>query len=250
MKMKTMQIHPVAEMLPYLRKAQFNDLVEDIRAHGVREPILVNKAKDTIIDGRSRWMAAHDAGIKSADIPMEPFKGEEADIPAEILSRNLFRRHLTEDQRIMLVIKIRGKDIIEEAAERKSGALKGTFKKGANGKGGGTAREQAAKEAKVSTHKAQQAIAVFKAGKADEVLQGKKRLRDAAKGTRKKSTRPIKVKSLKERVWKDYSNLMKKYDKEDHREVKKLLRGMIDGKTPDSDGNGNGKSKAKANDKK
>jgi ParB-like chromosome segregation protein Spo0J len=242
--MKTMKIHPLAEMLPYLRKAQFTDLVGDIKANGVQIPVLVNKAKDTIIDGRSRWMAAHDAGIKSDDIPLEVFKGKDEDIPTIILSRNLFRRHLTEDQRIMLVVKIRGKSVVEEAAARKSGALTGAFKKGKNGNGkGGTAVEQLAGEAKVSTHKAQQAISVFKAGKADEVLAGKKRLRDAHKGLPKKKRKPLKVKSLKDEVWEKFSRLMKSFDKEQHREVRAILRGFLGGKTPDE--NGNGKSKAK-----
>jgi len=244
--MKQMKIHPVAEMLPYLRKAQFNDLVEDIKVNGVLVPVLVNKAKDTIIDGRSRWMAAHDAGVKSADIPMVVFKGKDEEIPSEILSRNLFRRHLTEDQRIMLVVKIRGSQIIEEAAERKKGALTGTFKKGKNGNGG-TSVEKVAAEAKVSTHKAQQAIKVFKAGKAEEVMRGKK-LRATAKSIPTKKRKPLKVKSLKERVWLKYSALLKSFDKEEHREVKKLLIAMASGKQPDpsgSNGNGNGNGKDK-----
>jgi ParB-like chromosome segregation protein Spo0J len=245
--MKKMNIHPVAEMLPYLRKAQFNDLVEDIKANGVKVPVLVNKAKDTIIDGRSRWMAAADAGIKEADIPLIVFKGKDEDIPSEILSRNLFRRHLSEDQRIMLVVKIRGKDVIEAAAERKKGALSGTFKKGKNGNGG-SAVDQLAKEAKVSTHKAQQAITVFKAGKAEEVMQGKK-LRSVSKSVPSKKRKPIKTKSLKEIIWNAYSSLMKRLKLQgwNMNEARAIIIGFAQGNTPDkSNGNGSGKSKAKA----
>ena len=236
-------------MLPYLRKAQFNDLVEDIKVNGVKVPVLVNKAKDTIIDGRSRWMAAHDAGIKTADIPLVVFKGKDEEIPSEILSRNLFRRHLSEDQRIMLVVKIRGKEVIEEAAERKKGALAGTFKKGKNGNGGSSV-DQMAKEAKVSTHKAQQAIKVFKAGKAEEVMEGKK-LRQVSKSIPVKKRKPIKTKSLKEIVWNAYSSLMKRLKLQgwNVNEAKTILRGFLDGNTPDKNGNGsngNGKSKSKA----
>ena len=62
----------------------------------------MNKDKDTIIDGRNRWMIAYDLGFTPDKVPMEVFEGEDEDIPGAILSLNLFRRHLTEDQRVAL----------------------------------------------------------------------------------------------------------------------------------------------------
>src|SRR6266567_3893929 len=112
--MKIMKIHEVAKLFPTLPAKEMKELREDIRKNGVILPVLVNKKKDTILDGRTRWMIAHELGLKESAVPTEVFKGKDEDIPGAILSRNILRRHLNDGQRVMLVAQIRGEKLEEE----------------------------------------------------------------------------------------------------------------------------------------
>jgi len=87
-----MKVHPAANLLPELPESEFADLKADIAARGLREAIL--RKEGLIIDGRHKLKACEQLSI-------EPFFQEYAgsDITAEILSRNILRRHLTATQR-------------------------------------------------------------------------------------------------------------------------------------------------------
>lgn len=90
-----MKFHPLADLFPLIEGADFDDLVEDIRQHGVREPIWTFKGQ--LLDGRNRWRAAESVG---ADCPVREYLGD--DPLGFVLSLNLKRRHLTESQRAMV----------------------------------------------------------------------------------------------------------------------------------------------------
>ena len=91
--------HDYASLFPLMDDAAFRDLVEDVREHGVREPIVMFEGK--ILDGRNRYLAARDCG---REYPVIEFTG--GDALAYVVSLNLKRRHLTDSQRAMVAAKL------------------------------------------------------------------------------------------------------------------------------------------------
>jgi N6-adenosine-specific RNA methylase IME4 len=95
----SIDFHPLANIFPLVDGDEFNGLVEDIRVHGVREPIWIYDGE--ILDGRNRYRASEVAGV---DCPMREYLGD--DPAAFVVSLNLKRRHLTESQRGMVAAKL------------------------------------------------------------------------------------------------------------------------------------------------
>src|ERR1700730_12615752 len=95
----TLSFHPLANIFPLLEGAEFVELVEDIRQHGQREPIVLYQ--NQILDGRNRHRACLAAGIACW---FEEYDGD--DPLAFVISLNLKRRHLNESQRAMVAAKL------------------------------------------------------------------------------------------------------------------------------------------------
>lgn len=125
----TLSFHPYANLFPLIEGQEFYDLAEDIRANGLHDPIVLVPADGghQILDGRNRYRALcwlvstgellgdtwgrwsgealtaawlsniDDIGLY-CDGPVE----NDAEALAFVLSKNLNRRHLTDDQRRML----------------------------------------------------------------------------------------------------------------------------------------------------
>jgi ParB-like chromosome segregation protein Spo0J len=93
--------HPLAEMFPVLKDAEFDDLVEDIRKHGLHEPISLFEQK--IIDGRNRERACKKAGVEPRYRSIK-FENHDA-AAAYVISKNICRRHLTPEQKRGLIKK-------------------------------------------------------------------------------------------------------------------------------------------------
>ncbi len=92
--MEELIYHPLADMFPLMEGEAFAELLKD-----VREPITLLDRQ--ILDGRNRYRAAREAGVKP---PICDYNG--SDPMAFVISANLHRRHLNESQRAMVASKI------------------------------------------------------------------------------------------------------------------------------------------------
>lgn len=87
-----MQFHPLAEVFPLIDGAEFEELVASIKAHGLREPIVVFEG--AILDGRNRYRACEKAGVEPR---FEEFTGD--DPLSFVEDINDKRRHYTSEQK-------------------------------------------------------------------------------------------------------------------------------------------------------
>ena len=95
----TLEFHALATLFPLLNGEDFDELVVDIEAHGLCEPIVMFEGK--ILDGRNRYRACIEAG---AEPTFTVYQGN--DPVAYVISLNLRRRHLDESQRAMVAAKL------------------------------------------------------------------------------------------------------------------------------------------------
>lgn len=111
--MMTLEFHEVADIFPLMEGVDFNEFRDDIRKHGLKEPIWLHNGK--IIDGRNRYMACQSLGIAPG---FREWNGV-GDLTAFVVSLNLHRRHLTDSQRAMVAAKI-AKKFEKSARERQA----------------------------------------------------------------------------------------------------------------------------------
>jgi len=132
-----LRIHPAAELFPLMGDDELAALGEDIRKHGLREPVVVirqyRRGEDgtldihdydhVLIDGRNRLDAMEAAGftlvrdgkldptLGHTALGLEPLTGayaeaEDVDPYAFVISANIHRRHLTAEQKRDLIAKL------------------------------------------------------------------------------------------------------------------------------------------------
>ncbi len=90
-------VHELAKFFPAMEGDDFAALCEDIKAHGLLNPIVLHE--DKILDGRNRARACEKAGVKPT---YEPFvNGKALDY---VVSQNVHRRHLTGGQKAALAV--------------------------------------------------------------------------------------------------------------------------------------------------
>lgn len=94
-----MNFHPYAEIFPLIDDGDFDELAEDIKAHGLREPIWIYEGQ--VLDGRNRFMACAAAKVEPK------FRDYTGDDPLGfVLSLNIHRRHMSASQRAMAAAEI------------------------------------------------------------------------------------------------------------------------------------------------
>lgn len=96
------EFHPVADIFRMMSDREFIDLIDDIREHGLREPVWLHR-DGRIIDGRNRYNACRRLGMDPA---VRVYEGDDDGLVPFVLSLNLHRRHLDESQRGMVAARI------------------------------------------------------------------------------------------------------------------------------------------------
>ena len=94
--------HPIVDLFPNMTDEEFGKLVDDIRKHGLREPVWMDR-EGRVIDGKHRVMACALVGVEPTT---RVFSGAPADVAAFAVSVNLTRRHLTQSQRAMVASRL------------------------------------------------------------------------------------------------------------------------------------------------
>lgn len=91
-----MNTHPAADLFPMMADDDLQALADDIREHGLRQPI-VRDSDGLIVDGRNRLLACELAGVEP-----EFATCNGADPVALVVSLNVKRRNLTKQQRAVI----------------------------------------------------------------------------------------------------------------------------------------------------
>jgi ParB-like chromosome segregation protein Spo0J len=95
------EYHSLADIFPLMDEtgAEFTALVEDIKTHGLREPIVIHEGK--ILDGRNRYRAC-----LAAHVAIKTREYERDDPLAFVISANQHRRHLKPSQSAMAAARV------------------------------------------------------------------------------------------------------------------------------------------------
>ena len=94
------RVHPAAAVFPIMSGREFDELVDDVRVNGLREPVVVRG--DQLVDGRNRVRACAAAGVAPEVRELE--RG--TDVASWVMSVNVHRRHLDASQRALLASRL------------------------------------------------------------------------------------------------------------------------------------------------
>ena len=167
--MKPLNAHPAANVFPMMNQSDLEGLAADIKRNGLLNPIVVSGK--LILDGRNRQRACEIAGVKPTFTRWKNGRN-----PLDwIISQNLHRRHLNEDQRAIVAAKLREELKRDFQTERAKRAATSRWKclSPTPGDKHGDSRVIAAKLLNVSRTKVSQAIEILQhKDLADKVATG------------------------------------------------------------------------------
>jgi len=125
-----MQFHEVAALFPLMEEDEYKSLVEDIRSHGLHQPIWHYQGQ--IIDGRNRWRACQELQIEPLLREWDSEGEGEGSLVAFVVSLNLKRRHLSSSQKAVVALAVEKQLAVEARKQqgRRSDLLQ-RFEKGA-----------------------------------------------------------------------------------------------------------------------
>ena len=95
-----MRFSTASELFPLMADAELEELTADMRRHGQREPIVLDR-EGRILDGRNRYRACKALAIEPKCATVDT-----TDPVAYVVSLNLHRRHLSESQRAMVAARV------------------------------------------------------------------------------------------------------------------------------------------------
>lgn len=261
-------VHPAAELFPLVEGQEFDRLVESIREHGIQNPVVFGfdlQEKPVLLDGRNRLRAVERLKADGITVPVPAVTFDYSDDGITevewIEAQNIDRRHLTDDARAMLAASLHEMIEAEAVAAQKESQFNAETAKAAAAKRHdpaattdsaspqkrdrrkSEARTTAAKvaaKAKVTRHKAKQALATAKAVKAGtispdvrkEVIAGKKKLKDAVPAKGKTTAKPATsagdiTNEIRTAAVKAWQRLKDKFPPDEHPELRKVLAGII-----------------------
>jgi len=253
-------VHPAASLFPLMEGDAFNELVESVRQHGIRQPVVIHDG--VLVDGRNRLRAVEQLKAEGIDVAVPTVAlasliDDVTTVTDWIYSTNKIRRHMTPDQ--LAIVAAEMMPLIQaEATERKKATQ---FQKGKSGNPEGKkqastkrstpakrdtkARDaastagQVAAKAGVSLRKAKQACAITKGvqdGTVSEddaraVRDGTKTLRAVAPKRKKRDAAPKAVVplTLEEEVARAWERFMTKnnFAIADRSEVRRIVKRLI-----------------------
>lgn len=178
-------VHRTASLFPLLQGVAREELKKSLADNGQEEPIIVQNR--TLIDGRNRLAILLELGRQ----PVFQEYDSKLQVEEYILIKNLWRRHLTDDQRIMIATQIMLQQETKAAQVRQQDNQGGRGKKAiknltANSPQGlrkPTVTQKIAAAVKVTDHQARQAVAVAKHAPelVEPIKKGSMPLRKAAR---------------------------------------------------------------------
>ena len=94
------QIHDYAKFFPPMEGEEFKALCQDVKTHGLLNPIVLHE--DKILDGRNRARACDEVGVR----PKYESLANGINAFDYVISQNVLRRHLTPSQRAILALEL------------------------------------------------------------------------------------------------------------------------------------------------
>ncbi len=205
-----MKTHRYAKYFPLMEGEEFDDLVNDIREHGLLEPIVT--FEDAILDGRNRFRACKKAGVEPR---FTKYRGN--GVLTYIISKNVHRRHLTVSQRAIIALDVLPA-LEKEAAKRNPIGRSGKPPRRLPGENGKSAAH-AGKALHVSRGSVERAKRVAKEAPEllPEIRAGRKTVREAEQEVRQRKARAAVKRETKRQDHKK---------RENPREVKQYLNAI------------------------